>query len=581
MWIRKGKKAGKKNPGTQGLGRGLFLSFGNVLALVFASLVINIFSLSVPIVTLQVYDRILKYNSIDTLQVLCTGVFLIAILDALLKLSRSSLIGWASARFEHQAYTRAIRHIMSANLRDIKKYSQGEQLQRLGAISKLKSFRSGQSLINLIDLPFVAIFLGFIAYLAGLLVIVPLALLTLFGVFALYTGYRTKRALQRRDHDDDKRVNFVSEALEKIHTVKMLGLEQNILRRHEYVHKKNVYDAYSINSINAQTANAAALFTQVMMVSMVSFGAFMVVDGLITMGVLIACVLLSGRIMQPVHRTLSFWTSFQEYRLAQRKIEELFSVPQQERSPVIATSRPRGHLEIKNLQFSYGGEGGKLLFKGFNLNLSPGKTIALSGPPGDGKSTLLKLIAGFYKPTGGQLLIDGTEAGSYLRDDLVKHVGYLPSESEIFQGTILDNLTGFRKELQEEATVMSNYLGIDKAISKLPHGYNTVLVDSQSDLLTPGMKQRITIARVLMNRPRLILFDFADKSLDKEGYNHVFRLLGKLRGQVSMILGSNDRNVIHLAQEEYIIENGILRSKDQSQFSNANKVTQRLKELRA
>ncbi|MGH1352078.1 MAG: peptidase domain-containing ABC transporter [Methyloligellaceae bacterium] len=565
----------------RGLGRGLFLNFGNVLVLIFASLTINLFSLAVPIVTLQVYDRILRYKSIDTLQVLCAGVLVIAVLDALLKFSRSSLIGWASARFEHLAYTQSVRHIMSANLRDIKKFSAGEQLQRLGAISKLKSFRSGQSLINLIDLPFVAIFLAFIGYLAGVLLFVPLVLLTLFGIFAIYTGYRTRKALLRRDHDDDQRINFVSESLEKIHTVKMLGLEQATLRRHEQVHRKNVYDAYTINTINAQTSNAAALFTQVMMISMVSLGALMVVDGQITMGILIACVLLSGRIMQPLHRTLSFWTSMQEYQLAQRKVDELLAVPNQERAAKTSSGRPRGHLEIKNLQFSYGGEKGPLLFKGFNLNLAPGKTIALSGPPGDGKSTLLKLIAGFYKPTSGQLLIDGKESCSYLRDELVTHVGYLPSEAEIFQGTIMDNLTGFRNELHEQAEIMANYLGIDKVVSKLPHGYNTVLVDSQSDLLTPGMKQRITIARVLINRPRLILFDFADKSLDKDGYNHVFRLLGKLRGQVSMILGSNDRNVIHLAQEEYVIENGILISKDQSKYSNSNNTKQRLKELRA
>ncbi len=307
----------------------------------------------------------------------------------------------------------------------------------------------------------------------------------------------------------------------------------------------------------------------------------MVLDGQITMGVLIACVLLSGRIMQPLHRALSFRTSLQEYQLAQKKVEELLAVPCQERESKVSEGRPRGHLEIRNLQFSYGGESGSLLFKGFSLNLAPGKTIALSGPPGDGKSTLLKLIAGFYKPTSGQLLIDGKEASTFPRDELVTHVGYLPSEAEIFQGTIMDNLTGFRNELHEQATVMANYLGIDKVVSKLPHGYNTVLVDSQSDLLTPGMKQRITIARVLINRPRLILFDFADKSLDKDGYNHVFRLLGKLRGQVSMILGSNDRNVIHLAQEEYVIEKGILISKDQSQYSNSNSTTQRLRELRA
>ena len=513
------------------------------------------------------------------MQVLTAGVAIIIVLDIILKCSRSAIIGWTSARFEHAAFTSVLRHLMSVKLQALRCYSPGEQLHRLGAIAKLKSFYSGQSLISLIDLPFILIFLGFIAYLSGWLVAVPLVLLVCFVAYALVLGQSMKKALLMRDRDDDKRINFVSEILDHVHTVKMLGLEAAFQRRHEALQGQNIHDSHMLSARNAQGINAASLFTQVMMVTMIAVGAVMVLDGQMTMGVLIACVLLSGRVMQPVQRALSFWISFQEYRLARKKIDEIFDLPIQQKAPLSALQTPKGTLEIKDLEFAH--NEGTPLFKGLSLKLAVGKVIALGGPPGDGKTTLLKLITGLYEPNGGKILIDGVETCRLPPGEIAKYVGYLPSEADIFQGSIMDNLTGFRPELKDQALEIAEYLGIDRVVSKLSQGYQTILSDSPADPLTPGMKQRITIGRVLVNRPRLLLFDFADKSLDKDGYNHVFRLLGQLKGQASMILVSNDRNILHLAQEEYVIEDGLFVSMDDSRYSKSDTVVQLLKELRS
>jgi ATP-binding cassette subfamily C protein LapB len=562
-----------------GIGGRMFLKGADILILIFASLIINLFALAVPLVTLQVYDRILSFQSEGTLQVLCAGVFVVVVLDIFIRGSRSSMIGWASARFEHKAYMRTLTHLLSANLTDVKKFSYGEQLHKLSAIAKLKGFYSGQSLINLIDLPFVAIFIGFIAYIAGALVIVPLVLLTLFTLYAISLGRSMKKTLELRNADDDSRTNFTSEILDKVHTVKMLGMEESCGRYHDALQGQNIYESHALNAKNAQSYNASSLFTQIMMVSMITVGAVMALDGQITMGVLIACVLLSGRIMQPLQRALLFWVSFQEYRLAKEKIDELFVLPMPAKINQAELKAPRGKLEIKNLEFSYN-DSSSSVFDGLSLSLKSGKAISLGGFPGDGKSTLMKLIAGLHPPDKGQILIDGMDASAIPSSDIAKYVGYLSPQAEIFQGTIMDNLTGFRTEREDEAREMANYLGIDRVVSKLSHGYQTELFDGPADPLTPGMKQRISIARVLVNRPRILLFDYADKSLDREGYNHLFKLLGQLKGQATMILASNDRNIVHLAEDEYVLEHGKLIAMDVSSFSKNSNLAQPLKELR-
>lgn len=563
------------------LSRGAFLGMVDKALLVFSTLIINLFALAVPIVTLQIYDRILAFQSVSTLQVLCAGVFIIVILDIILRFSRSSIIGWTSARFEHMAYMDALKHIMHTKLRAYQQHSQGEMLHKLSAIAKLKSFYSGQLIINLIDMPFVLIFLGFIAYLSGWLVLVPIALLCAFGVFAIALGRSMKRALLLQDDDVDKRINFITEALEKIHTIKMLGLESAFCRNHESLQRQNILEAYTLNAENAQSYNASGLFTQIMMVSMIAIGALMTLNGQMTMGVLIACVLLSGRIMQPVQRALSYWLSYQEYQLAKDKIDDLLALPVQTKDAFMPhADNIGGNLDIKGLTFSYGQDTGTIL-DGVDFTLSAGKIISLGGPAGDGKTTLLKLIAGLYEADAGHVYVGGKDVSRIPSGDIARYVGYLPSDSEIFQGTILDNLTGFRPDKEDRALEMAAYLGIDVVVSKLAQGYQTVLFDGPADPLTPGLKQRITIARVLINRPRILLFDFADKSLDREGYNHLFRLLGQIKGQATMIIASNDRNLLHLAQEEYVLENGKLVLMDDSQYSKQANLEVSLKELKS
>lgn len=526
-------------------------------ALIVSSLLINILSLALPIMTLQVYDRILAYSNVATLSVLTAGVFIAVILDFILKVCRSHIIGWSGASYEHSLNCSSIKHLLNSNITEYSKKRPGEYLQDLSAIGKLREFYSGQSIITAIDLPFVLVFIALIFWLSQSLALIPIILILVFAILSIKIGKKLKKSLENRSDFDDHKFSFILEALSGIHTVKSLGLEPQMMQRYRNLQHQSTISSKDVINYSTLAYNSGSLFTQIMMISMIAVGSLYVLQGNISMGTLVACVLLSGRIMQPVHRSLSMWTRFQEFKLAKEQIQDLYNIPSLEENPVEDVYPRRGELSIKNLTQKNNDGNGKVL-DNINLRLLPGDIISISGPPGEGKSVLLEIIAGLYPPHNGSVLVDNLAPHLYPPDIKNHYVGYLPPSAVIFNGTILENLTLFRPELESMAKKTSKLLGLDSAISKLPMGYNTVLKGGAADPVPPGIKQRIAITRILVQKPKLILFDRCDRSLDKEGYNYLFKLIGRLKNHATIILVSEDRNILRLAEDEYVLEDGKL-----------------------
>ncbi len=525
--------------------------------LILASLTINLLALALPIMTLQVYDRILVSENIGTVRVLAAGVCVVIVLDGILRLVRSYVVNWASAAYEHCIACNSMRHMLAAELSALERQGTGEQVQRMGSIGKLRDFFSGQALITLIDLPFVLIFLALISYLAGYLVFVPIVLLVLFALVAWHLGLNLKRALIRREKIDESRMGFIIETLNGIHTVKSLGLEAMFQRHYEQLQAQSSLANYRVAKESNTASNYGALFTQGMIIGIIGFGAPMAMQGGLTLGTLIACVLLSGRIMQPIQRALGVWTRFQDFQLARVSVGKTFELPALTRVGAEALGNKDGKLELNDLTFSYGPDE-PILFDHLSLRLERGQSISVSGDHSSGKTTLLKLMAGLYGPTQGSILINGVAATQYPARELIKHIGYLAMEGTIFRGTIMENLTAFGEIPEKNSYELIGLLGMDKEIAKLPAGFETKLEGSTADPIPPGLKQRIAIARVLAYKPRVLLFDNADRALDKEGYNQLYRLLARLKSKITMVIVTDDRNILRLAKNEYVLTDGKL-----------------------
>lgn len=527
-------------------------------SLLMTTLAINILSLALPIMTLQVYDRVLPSPGSGTLPILIAGVCLAVTLEAVLRLTRSYAIGWAGAAFEHRLSCAAMAHILKSDLSHLGQRGIGDNLGRLGAIGKLKDFYNGYSLTTLFDLLFVPVFLGVVIYIAGPLAFVPAAILMLFTIVSLWQGRRLRAALRNRDRADDARYDFLIEGLEGIHTVKAFALENIFARRYERLEEKSTYANYGVTEATASTFNAGSVFSHLMVASVIAVGALFVLQGMMTTGALIAAVLLSGRMLQPIQRVLALWAKYQDYSLAREKVESLFELPQHAYIPDIGLRPERdGTLTFRDVSFRHGADRPWLL-DGIDLTLTRGDSILLDAPHGSGKTSFLELVSGLYAPTRGEIIVDGHNILSYPPEKIISHIGYIRTEGVIFRGTIRDNLTCFGQISEQQVREVAAMLKVDRDIARLPSGLDTFLSGNQTDNIPPGLKQRIAMVRTLAPRPRIILFDDADRALDREGYNLVYNLLARLTGQVILIMISDDYNLRGLTERVFRLDGGQL-----------------------
>ena len=394
-------------------------------------------------------------------------------------------------------------------------------------------------------------------------------MLGLFVTHALVAGHRLKSALDERERIDDERYNFLIETLEGVHTIKAFALEQEFERRYEHCEKRSSAASFTVTENASDAFNIGMVFSHVMIAVVIVVGAFLTLDGVITSGALVASVLLSGRIMQPVQRGLALWARYQDIELASARARELMSTPQAaERAddaeardaPLPNTPIPRlGQAALKGVSFRFG-EDGPWLFRDVDLSLRLGETVSIVGANGTGKSTLLKIIAGILPATEGEVTIDGVPIAAIPAAERVAHVGMLTTDAAIFRGTLRDNISRFGLTPERNAREVATLLGLDTDVAKLPSGFDTRLDGSALDPIPPGLRQRIAIARALAPKPRIILFDAADKALDRTGYAHVFDVLARLKEKVALVIVSDDENIRSLAAKRRRLVGGRLEA---------------------
>ena len=522
-----------------------------------ASFFINILLLAFPLVVLQVYDRILPNQAMGTLLLLVLGVAVALVLDAVLKTARAFIAGWAGAHFEHHVGLKSLEYLMSASADKFEVDPAGKHLDRLAGVDLVRDFYSSQASLVLVDLPFVIVFIAVLGYISGSLALVPVGLLVIFGFISLRIGVRLRRALAARTEWDDRRFSFIIEVLNGIHTVKSAAMEKLIERRYERL-MQNVSDAgMQVAYLSGLAQNVGASFAQITMVAVVGIGSIYVVNGAISMGALAACMLLSGRTVQPMLRALGVWARFQAIRIAEVNLDELRQY-KEEQTLIKPLAADLDTIRLRNVYFRYN-EQSPFILRGINLEARPGEIIGIRGGNGSGKSTLMRMLMAAMTPTRGAVFYNDHNSKRTDLSHFRSQVGYLPQRPALLEGTVLENITMFRgEEYYDEALEIAERLGLDKVFARYPDGYDTVIGTSTHSSVPDGVAQRITIARALVGSPRFILFDEANSALDGPGDARIRGVLQYYKPRSAIVLVSYRPSLLSVADRRYELVQGAL-----------------------
>ncbi len=500
-----------------------------------SSVIINILGVGLPLLILQVYDRIIPNQSISTLIMLVLGFCGILGLEFLLRVGRAYVLGWSATRFEIEASQQAIRHLLKAPLDLVGSERSQTQLDRLTSIFRLADFFGSANSLLIIDLPFVLLLVAIMALIAGPLVLVPVGILVVFGVLTLQFGRRLKHRFEEREQQDNKTYDFIAECLRGVITLKGLSMEPFMLRRFERLQKARAETNYGTIFASSMAQSISSILGNVTIIATVSVGAMYAVLSNLSIGTLAACTLLAGRIIQPVVRFAGLWSEFQRLELALMEASDLFNLPQNEQQGVIDSREGPPVIKIQNLVVY---KNDQPLLSPFSLTIAPSECIGITGRDGDSKNQFLKQIAGLSDIKAGQVLFNDIDVADF-RSGNSGDVVMVGPKSSVFDGSILDNLglygTG---PTIDEVQWAAGMTGIDYDVNCLPLGYDTLIGDGAADKLPQGLIQRILLTRAIAMLPKVLVLDEPQMFLDQASDQKFVTCLGALRHHITIIIST-------------------------------------------
>lgn len=520
-----------------------------------ASVFINLFALASAFYIMVVYDRVIPNNAIESLTALTVGVLLIVLFDFSMKVLRGLYTDKASTLIDME---------VSEDL--FERISRNEQLmnQHTGATASvvkefdsLKEFIASASFVAFVDLPFIFLFIFVLYGIGGPIAIVPAIIVLVVITIGLLIQPIIRRLTHNAAQDGQSKQGVIVEVLSGMETLKTLrGI--GILRE-RWMDSVGRQGVASIKSKfwSQLTTNFTQSGQQLSQVGIIVYGVFLIAEGDLTMGSLIACVILSGRTLAPLGMVSNLLGRFNQALTAYTNFGQLMQQPVKEmgRTHQVRKESVEGSISMTNVSFTYPQQKEPTI-KQVNLNVAAGEKVAIVGKIGSGKTSLLRLIAGLYDPTEGSVKIDQSDVSHMHPDDLRRHTGVVMQTPLLFSGTLKENLLiGNPDADDEELMRVSKIAGVDEIASNLPDGYETVLAE-RGQQLSGGQRQAICIARAFMGDPRIIIMDEPSSAMDTGSEQKLLLDLKERLKEKTLILITHRGTLLSLVDRVVVFDSG-------------------------
>ena len=501
-----------------------------------ASLVIQLLALATPLFTQVVIDKVVVNRTQSTLVVIGVGLAVFMVFTALLTWIRQYLVLHTGNRVDAVLGASVFDHVLKLPPRYFEQRQTGVIVARLRGVENIREFIASAAVTLVLDFPFLLIFVGVMSTYSLTLTVITLALVAIIMVMSLLVAPAFRRRLNEQFLLGARTQAFTTEYIAGMETVKSLQLEPQLRDRYGEYLAEYLRAGFGVrqiaNSYNVLAGGVEQLLSLVILI----VGAYLVMNGdAFTIGMLVAFQMFASRVSQPMLRLVGLWQQFQQARLSIDRLGDVMNAPAEPYSiEPRRASQKHGLIEIEQLSFRYG-PALPMLYEDFNLRIEPGKVVALMGPSGSGKSTLAKMLQGFYMPASGSIKIDGQDIRHLAANELRQYFGVVPQETTLFAATVFENLQMANPMATfEEIVEACRMAEIHDSINVLPDGYQTQIGERGAGLST-GQKQRIAIARALLKRPAVLIFDEATSSLDDVTAEHLAETVNVLKGRVSIL----------------------------------------------
>lgn len=527
------------------------------IQVILAALVINMFIMATPMFTMNVYDRVLPNNALDTLWVLSIGILVVMVFDFILKIVRAHFIEVAGKRADILMSSRIFDQLLNIRL-DSKPSSTGQFVSRLQSFESVREFFTSATVAAIVDLPFIIIFIMLIFYLGGaILGFISIITVVVSFLFSWYMQKPIKDIVGRSAKEEQIKSTTLTETVAGLEIIKSVRA-QNRMR----THWENSINQTSFFGKKAQFMSQivsffTAFISQASNIGIVIAGVYLASEGNMTMGGIIAAMMLNGRVIAPVSQIVGMIIRFDRTMLSLNNLDEIMQMPVERNEGQQYLSRPdlQGDIEFKDVVFSYKGQNFDVL-KNINLKIKQGEKVGIIGKIGSGKSTLWKLLMNLYEPTRGSVLIDRTDIRQIDPVDLRRAIGCVPQEPFLFMGTVKDNITiGEQYASDQEILRASKIAGVHDFLGKHDSGYD-LLVGERGEGLSGGERQSITLARALLTDPKIMILDEPTNSMDGQTEEAFKRRMKDIVKDKTVILVTHRPSVLSLVDRLIVLDDG-------------------------